>query len=65
VTYDSKANNAFIVTDQHGREYHFTPTGNGLYAYHKRDKQDWIFVHTVSDNKAHYSKRAYNDAMQA
>jgi len=65
VTYDSEADDAFVITDEHGKGYLFTPTGNGLYAYCKNKDQDWIFLNTVEANKAHYSKRAYNDAVQA
>jgi len=65
VTYNSETDDAFVITDQHRKDYHFTPTGNGLYAYHKQDDHDWIFLNTVEDNKACYSKRAYNDAVQA
>jgi hypothetical protein len=68
VQFDSKQDNALIVTNPNGHVSRFAPTGKGLYAYSgtSRDQSSaWALVNTVEDRKEEYTKREYHDALLA
>jgi hypothetical protein len=68
VQFDSKQDNALIVTNPNGHVSRFAPTGKGLYAYSGTSKDQlsaWALVNTVEDHKEEYTKREYRDALLA
>jgi hypothetical protein len=68
VQFDSKQDNALIVTNPNGHVSRFAPTGKGLYAYSGTSKDQlsaWALVNTVKDRKEEYTKHEYRDALLA
>jgi hypothetical protein len=65
VTYDSRAEKAFVVHKADGNERCFKQSEKGLFYLGTNEKLGTVLINTVAGNKGSYTKRTYKQAMLA
>jgi hypothetical protein len=65
VTYDSKAEKAFIVHKNDGDNRRFTQSEKGLFYLDTAENSGTVLVNTVADKKSNYTNRNYKQALLA
>jgi hypothetical protein len=65
VTYDSRAEKAFVVHKADGNKRCFKQSEKGLFYLDTNEKSGTVLINTVAGNKISYTKRTYKQAMLA